>query len=235
VVKQKWYQTGLFQIVMIIIIIVITVLSWGTATGPATAAYGAIGAAIGLTGTAAIIAGFVISMIAAMILMKLIGIAAKAAFGDKVGAIVSAVASIVMIVYGAGVANGGGFAEGVSQLTSPQNLLAITNAVGDGIVQYQQAEISDIAQQTQDMLGQYNTQMKAVADKYADTFGSGVTLIDPLAVTEASTSSHAMVIEPPSAFLNRTLMTGSDIAELNSTLISEFTSLTLDINQNLAT
>jgi hypothetical protein len=30
-------------------------------------------------------------------------------------------------------------------------------------------------------------------------------------------------------------MTGSDIAELNSTLISEFTSLTLDINQNLAT
>jgi hypothetical protein len=44
-----------------------------------------------------------------------------------------------------------------------------------------------------------------------------------------------LTLEPPSTFLNRTLMTGSDIAELTSTLITQYTSLTLDMNQNLVT
>jgi hypothetical protein len=235
VVKQKWYQTGIFTVIMIIIIIVITYLTWGAGTGPALQAYGAIGAAIGLTGTAAIIAGMAITMIASMILLQVIGMAAKSLFGDKVGAIVQAVAAVVMIVYGAGVANGGGWTEGLSSLTSPQNILAITNAVGNGIVEYEQAEIKDVLKQTQDMLDQYNTQMKGVADQYADVLGNDMGSIDPLTLTDSTVGSlRAFTPEPPSVFLNRTLMTGSDIAELNSTLIANFAALTLDINQTLS-
>jgi hypothetical protein len=236
VVKQKWYQTGIFQIIMIIIIIVITVVTVGSGTGPAAALYASIGTAIGFTGMAAVIAGLAITMIASMILMKVIGMVATAAFGEKIGAIVTAVAAVVMIVYGTSLMNGGNWAAALSQLTSPQNLMAITNAVGNGIVQYEQAEISDIQQQTQDMLDKYNTQTKAVADQYVSTFGIGNGTINPLDLTDSTVSSRSsLVLEPPSVFLNRTLMTGSDIAELNSTLISQFTSLTLDLNQNLAT
>ncbi|MDR5839316.1 hypothetical protein [Caballeronia sp. LZ034LL] len=236
IVKKKWYQTGLFSVVMVVIIIAITYVSLGSGTGPAASFYAGIGTALGFTGVAAVIAGLALTMIASMILLKIVGMVATAAFGDKVGAIVTAVAAVVMIVYGSGLQNGGGFAEGLAQLTSPQNLLALTNAIGNGVVQYEQGEINDIAKQTQTMLDQYNTETKAVADQYLSTFGAGMGTINPLDLTDSSASSRgAFVSEPPSVFLNRTLMTGSDVAELNSALISQFTALTLDLDQNLAT
>jgi hypothetical protein len=77
--------------------------------------------------------------------------------------------------------------------------------------------------------------MKGVADQYADVLGNDMGSIDPLTLTDSTVGSlRAFTPEPPSVFLNRTLMTGSDIAELNSTLIANFAALTLDINQTLS-
>jgi hypothetical protein len=237
VVKQKWYTTGLFQVIMIIIIIIITIVSWGSGTGPAISAYSAIGTAIGLSGLAAVLAGLAITMIASMLLMKLIGVAAKALFGDKVGAIVGAIATVVVMVVGANMEAGGNWTTALSSLTEPQNLIALTSAVGNGIAEYTQYEVKDVIKQTQDMLGQYNTEMKQVSDLYAQNIGMDQGMFDPMALTDVAAVSPraAMTVEPPSSFLNRTLMTGSDVAELNSSLISQYTSLTLDLNQNLVT
>jgi hypothetical protein len=96
--------------------------------------------------------------------------------------------------------------------------------------------VQDIVKQTQDMLSQYNTQMKQVSDLYAQNIGTDQGIFDPLGLTDSTAGSlRQYVPEPPDVFLNRTLMTGSDVAELNSTLISQYTSLTLDLDQNLAT
>lgn len=237
VVKKPWYATGLFSIIMIIVIIVITIVTWGTGTGPAAAAYGAIGAAVGLTGTAAIIAGMVISMIAAMVLSKILGVAAKAVFGEKVGAIVGAIATVVVMVVGMNMAGGGTWATSLSQLTSPANMLQLTNAVAQGVTEYINTETQDVIKQTNDLLESYNEKSADVQDAYrALGMGDGA-IFDPMQLTDIGSLAQpqAYQYEPASSFLNRTLMTGSDIADLQNALISQFTSLTLDPNQSLVT
>jgi flavodoxin len=239
VVKKKWYQTGIFQIVMIVIIIIITYFTFGTGTGPATAVYGSIGAAIGLSGVAAIVAGFAITMVAAMIVSKIIGYVSKKIFGDKVGAIVGAIATVVVMVVGGSMLNGATWTTSLSQLTSPSTLLQLTEAVGKGVSEYIGAETQDVIKQTTELLDQYNTEMKSVSDKYASVIGTDMATFDPMELTDSASLSGSdgmgYTYETPDSFLNRTLMTGSDIAELNTALITEFTSLTLDISQNLVT
>jgi hypothetical protein len=239
VVRKKWYQTAIFSIVMIIIIIVITIVTWGSGTGPAAAAYGAIGEAVGLTGTAAIIAGMAITMIASMVLMQIIGRVAKALFGDRIGAIVSTIATVVVMVVGAYEMGGGNWTTALNSLTSPSGILQLTSAITNGASQYLEAQSSDVIKQTTDMLNQYNDSMSQVSDLYAENIGTGLGQIDPLMLTDSAVGSlrqlPTLTLEPPSTFLNRTLMTGSDIAELTSTLITQYTSLTLDMNQNLVT
>jgi hypothetical protein len=237
VVKKKWYQSWWFSVVMIIIIIVITVLTWGTGTGPTMSAYAAIGAAVGLTGTAAIIAGMVITMIAAMILSKILGVVAKAIFGEKIGAIVGAIATVVVMVYGGAALTGGNMAAATSQLTSPSTLLSLTSAVAQGVSEYLQIEAGDVIKQTSDMLESYNEKNAAVQDAYQALGMGNDAVFDPMQLTDVGKTSGLANYhyEPASSFLSRTLMTGSDVAELNTTLISEFTSLTLDLSQNLVT
>lgn len=237
VVKKKWYQTGLFAVIMIIIIIIITIVTWGQGTGPAVTFYASLGAAVGFTGTAAIIAGLAISLVASMILMQVLGYVATKLFGAKVGAIVKTIAAVVMIVFSAYEMGGGDWTTALNSLTSPQNILSITNAVAGGITQYMGAETQDIIGQTQTMTDQYNASMKSVSDMYASVLGSDPAMFDPLQLTSdpAAVTGVTHTYEPPDTFLNRTLMTGSDISELDSALITQFTSLTLDLNQNLVT
>jgi hypothetical protein len=235
VVKKKWYQSWWFSVIMIIIIIVITWLTWGTGTGPATSAYGAIGGAIGLSGTAAVIAGIAISMIAAMVLSKVLGLIAKAAFGDKVGAIVGAIATVVIMVVGMNMAAGGSWTTALSQLTEPATLLTITNAIGQGVNEYMAVETQDVIKQTTEMLESYNAKQADVQDAYRALGLDNMASFDPMQLTDTGKPTQQHVYEPASSFLNRTLMTGSDIAELTHALISQFTSLTLDPAQTLVT
>lgn len=237
IVKQKWYQTFIFQIIVIIIIIIITIVTWGTGTGPSIAGYAAIGTALGFEGLAAVLIGLAVSMVAAMVLSKILGLLANVIFGDKVGAIVGAIATVVVMVVGGNLVNGGDWTTAVSSLTEPKNLIQLTTAVGKGVAQYEQLEVIDLVKQTQDELDQYNGSMQTISDLYAKNIGSDGGIIDPLGLTDSANSNPqgVFVAEPPDTFLNRTLMTGSDIAELTTTLITEFTSLTLDISQNLST
>lgn len=67
VVKQKWYATGWFKVILIIVAIVIIVLSWGTLTAYVGALYGAVYGAIGASLIAAGIAVTVVTAIVAAI------------------------------------------------------------------------------------------------------------------------------------------------------------------------
>jgi hypothetical protein len=90
-VKQKWYQTKLFKVLLIVVIVVITIIA-PPAGGAATKAAMATGEFLGLSGTAALIAGFIVNFVAAAIVTNLIMKAATHVFGVKIGTIIGTIA-----------------------------------------------------------------------------------------------------------------------------------------------
>ena len=94
-----------------------------------------------MTGIAALIVGAVANALAAMILTKLIGYASTKVFGDKIGAIVGAIASVVAVSIGTGMANGATMAESFNGLMSAPNLIQLSNAAGNGYAQYMLAAV----------------------------------------------------------------------------------------------
>lgn len=222
VVKQKWYQTGIFKIVLIVAIIVISYYTGGAGAGLLGSA-ASVGAAVGLTGIAAIIVGTVANALAAMILTKLIGYASTKLFGDKIGAIVSAIASVVAVSIGTGMANGATLAESFNGLMSATSLIQLSNAAGNGYAQYMQAAVKDTIAETQQVLEDYNTKSKEISEQYADVIGTGNGIIDPTAIM----NSTQVMFESYDSFMNRTLLTGSDICDMTVSLLTSFADITL--------
>lgn len=228
VVKQKWYQTSWFKIVLVIIVIVITVLSAGTGAGSAgllgTAA--SVGAALGFAGAVAIIVGTIANAVAAMLLTQLLTMGATALFGEKVGAIVGAIASVVAISAGTSMMGGQGMAAGFSNLANAENILKLSVAAGSGLAEYVGAETAGIMQQTQELIDQYGKDSQAIMETWEKNLGLGKISIDPTVLTEAG-QNFEYIPERSNVFLSRTLLTGSDIADMTNDLLTNFTKMTL--------
>jgi hypothetical protein len=221
VVKKKWYQTGIFKIVLFVVIIVVTVYTGGATSG-LLGSSAAIGASLGFAGTMALIVGAIANALAAMVLFQVVDYALVQVFGAKIAAIIEMVATVVII------ANGGldfskGFHAHFEQLMKVENLIKITDAVAGGVSRVIAAGVQETLQKTQDVLEQYNTAAKQIQDKYMELNGVFQGGIDPMFLMDAASSS----IETADTFLGRTLMTGSDIAELTNTLVTNFSDLTL--------
>lgn len=184
----------------------------------------AVGAAIGLAGTAAAVAGAVINAVAAIIVMKLIQKGAMLVFGEKIGAIIGAVVGFVAVTVGTGLMNGQSISQIWGTMGSAQNLLALTNAVGSGISGYISASIADLQAEMQEYSDRYTQKMSELDAAYAKEFAYGNRVIDPMSLTGTQSGNF---LETPSQFLSRTLLTGTDIADISTSMISSFTDLTL--------
>lgn len=184
----------------------------------------AVGAAIGLAGTAAAIAGLVINAVAALIVLKIISKASVAVFGEKIGAIIGAVVGFAAVTVGTGLMNGQSMSSIWSSMGSAQNIMALTNSVGSGISGYVSAAIAELNAEMQDMSATFESKTTELEKAYAEEFGYGSRVLDPMSLT-GSVSGNFM--ETPSIFLTRTLLTGSDIAEISLGMIDSFTDLTL--------
>ena len=184
----------------------------------------AVGAAIGLAGTAAAIAGLVINAVAALIVLKIISKASVAVFGEKIGAIIGAVVGFAAVTVGTGLMNGQSMSSIWSSMGSAQNIMALTNSVGSGISGYVSAAIAELNAEMQDMSATFESKTTELEKAYAEEFGYGSRVLDPMSLT-GSVSGNFM--ETPSVFLTRTLLTGSDIAEISLGMIDSFTDLTL--------
>lgn len=226
VVKQKWYSSSWFKIVIVVIAIVIAVVSMGTGTPVSAGLLGtaaSVGAALGFAGTVAIIVGSIANAIAAMLLTKIITTGATALFGDKVGAVVGAIASVVAVAYGSGQFDAGSMSSNFSSLATAQNLMNLTMAAGSGYAGYIQAGTQDVLQQTEDLLNNYQSESRQIAAAYSDNLGYGATLIDPTQLTEAL----GFIPETANSFLSRTLLVGGDIADLTNNMLTNFATMTL--------
>jgi hypothetical protein len=226
IVKQKWYQTTIFKIVVVIAIVAITVATGGVG-GTSVGLLGtnaAVGTALGFTGFAAVVVGAVANAIAAMILTQLISLAANKIFGPKLGAIISVIASVIAINIGTGLLNGQSMAQVWGNLMSASNIINMTSAVGNGIAGYVQASAMDIVAQTQKIIKDYEADSKKYTEQYLKEFGYGTFDFDPNILT------GNFVMETMDQFMGRTLMTGMDIAEMTNDMLSSFTDLTLDLS-----
>ena len=228
--KVRWYQSGIFGFVLAIVIaVVVTVVTWnpaagGAAAGAAAGTGAAAGAAVGAASStlAGAIMGAVANAIAGMIVLNIVTEVAKGLFGDKVGSIVGAVASVVVMNVANGLMNGMSVSEALTQLSSAPQMLKLANAVVSGIKDAINADTQEIYNKSQTMLQEYEQRSEEISRLQAELFNQ---TLDITSITDALKSYS---YEPRDSYLSRTLMTGSDIAELTMNLIHNFTDYSMN-------
>lgn len=225
VVKQKWYQTGIFRIVLFIAVVALTIIfsPAGTAASGILGSSAAIGVALGFTGLVAVIVGTVANVLAAMLLAKIVSIGATAIFGEELGLIIGAVVTILAMNIGEGLQSGLSAAEVLTELMNPMTLLNMTSSLVDGVAAHLNAKTAGIYGKTQELMEDYTEQSREISDLYEQNIGYGRGVFDPTLLQSAS----QWYVESGETFLSRTLMTGSDIAELSTSMLSNFSELTL--------
>lgn len=222
VVRQKWYQTGAFKIFIVIAAIVISV--YFPPAGGLLGSAAKVGATLGFSGVAAVIAGTIANAIAAIIITQIIQRGATALLGDKLGSIVGAIASVVAITVGSAYLNGSSVTAGFTSLTRADNLLRLTNAVGDGYAGYMQGTIAESQTATQALLAEYAKTSEEINTQYEKLFGDSGGIIDTSIFTQPAQQGYHH--ETGTEFIDRTLMLGSDIAELSIRLLDNFVEIT---------
>ena len=197
----------------------------GAGTAGILGSSAAVGTTLGFTGTAAIVAGTVANAIAAMIVTR----ALTEAFGDTWGTLLGTIVTVGLTAYG-GVMGGGSFDAGsfATELSKAENLIAISDGLVKSVGAYMQEKTSKILAETQAMMERYKSDMLEVQKQYEEMFGTGTNgVIDPLMLTSASQLNLG---ESRGSFLERTLMCGSDVAELSQDLVRNFSDTTLNLD-----
>lgn len=235
VVKQKWYQTTIFKIILVIIIIVIAYFTGGSSLGASSGVLGtnaAVGAAIlgaGASLAAIAIVGAIANAIAAMLIMKIITTASVKIFGEKWGALIGAIASIIVLQVGTAMASGQTMSSAFSGLMRVDNLMKLTSAVGNSYANYLQSSTMNYIEQTQEVVKDYKEKSMEIQEAWLQNIGGNRGIIDPMTVTDVFGAS----MESINAFLQRTMMTGSDVAEMSLDMLTNFVNITL--NTDLST
>lgn len=228
VVKKKWYQSGFFKLLVVVVIVVVSIVFAPAGAGAAgvLGSSATVGATLGFTGTAAIVAGTIANAIAAMIITK----ALSAAFGETFGGILGTIVTVALTAYGGVMGGGGNIDAGafVSELTKADNLIAISNGLVKSVNSYMAEKAQGIMAETQRMMEQYKDDMLEVQKQYEEMFGTGGrAVIDPMMLTDAFAGD---VGERPQTYIQRTLMCGSDVANMSQDLVNRFAQVTLDLN-----
>lgn len=222
-VKKKWYQTGLFKVVLVVVVVIVTIYSGGAgaSTAGVLGTNIAVGTALGFAGMAAVIAGAIANAFAAMILTSIIQSVSVSLFGDKLGLVIGTIASLLALQTVNAMQSGQTLSESMNQMMSADTLLRAGSTMLDVSSQYLNARNVEIVQETERILQGYQDQAKEITDKYIQEFGVGTGSIDPMIFVNS--------VESSDAFLSRTLMTGTDIANMTNSLISEYTNTTLKL------
>lgn len=218
VITKSILGSFIIFVIMIIVMVVFPPLNIGILGAGAT-----VGAALGFTAIGAAIIGALVNTIAAMIVMKVIQKASILIFGEKLGQIIGAIVGFVAITVGAGLASGQSFSTAFGSLLQIDKLMALTNAVGGGVAGYLSAATQEVYSDMQKMQESYAAGMKTVQDLYAQNIGYDMGTINPLGLTDVN---FGVLTETPQSFLDRTLMTGSDLAQLSMDLLENFADIT---------
>lgn len=234
VVKKKWYQTGIFAVIVAIVVVVVSIYfpPAGGAAGGVLGTNVAVGTAIvGAGASAAVIAmvGAVANAIAGAILGAILTRVATKVFGNSILGQIFAVAAVMMIGnYQSAASNGSAplsFSESFGSMMRAENLLKLSMSAVNGYSEYINKSTMHILTEAKELQEAYSAETRRIQEMYVEQFGAGK-VIDPMAFTTAGQGR----VESADTFLSRTLMTGMDIAETTHNMLSEFASLTLTLD-----
>lgn len=229
VVRKKWWQKGIFRILLIIAMAIITVIVpplGGMAAGGILGTNLAIGAAMGFgTAMGAAIAGAIANALASMILTTLIQVGATKLFGEKFGAIIGTIASFMAMNYATSYAQTGTFNVDWGSMLRAENLMKITNSVTGAYTAWIQGDTKGIYEDIAGLDGDYKDRFDAVEDATKEMLGSTPSLIDPMMLTDVLSQFS----ETSDEFVTRTTLTGDEIAELSQIMIYEFAQISLEL------
>ena len=250
VVKTKWYQKGIFKVLLAIVIaIVVAVVFYyfGPEAAAATAEGGfgllggaaTVGALLGFTGVLAIAVGAAVNAVAALIVLQVIGSVAGELFGDKIGQIITLIAAVaISLGSGPGGWSTGNMAANIGNMASIDKLLMMTNATTDLVRLYQQSAYQKIMEETQKWSEDSQAKQKELEELMSEFDGKNV--IDPLMLVDFSNPLDntkifgenfvmaASARESPETFLSRTLAT--DLSSLSHSMVYRFVDLSLTLS-----
>lgn len=136
VVKTKWYQSGIFKvilnIVIVVVVIVVSVISAGSVTGPIASAGAAIAGAIG--GSAALwttIIAVAVSAAVAVAVNAIITPVLKDIFGDVIGSVLGAFITVLACSYA--LSGSMSTTDILTELCNPSTWLKMANAALNGM------------------------------------------------------------------------------------------------------
>lgn len=235
VVKQKWYQTGIFKLFVVIASIVLAVVTSGGSLALTAGILGtniAVGAALGLSGIAAVIAGAVANALAAIIIVKLINTASTKLFGDQIGSIIGAVLSFVTIT-----AASGGFSNlDFSTFANPEGILKLSNVLSNSYNGWVQSNIADINEDIANSTTEYEKTLENINDLIKGLGGTNDLSFNPLTLTNINTGNGqglgSFLPESLDGFIQRTTMVGSDVVNITISMITDYPELSLQLPKN---
>lgn len=221
VVKKKWYQTGVFKAIMVIVSIVLIVFTWGAYTPVAAATMASAFVAVGISFTLAVVLAATIYVLGMMILMNLLMKVATRLFGPTWGAVITIIVSFLVMNWG----NIGSMMSGLvnGTLTAAQ-VVNVSSLVLNAYGAWAQGQMSKIQKEALGLETEFDKQMKEIEELTKLNLSSDLDMIDIQGYTQAT---WVNMFESPDTFFTRTLMLGSDIAALTSGLVTEFADLGL--------
>lgn len=225
--KVKWYQKSIFKVILAIATVILTVVfpPAGTAAGGILGTNIAVGAFLGASAATAAIVGGIANALAAMIVTSLIQQFSTKIFGDKLGAIIGSIIAFVSLTYAGNFAATGTFNVDWGSMMRIENLTKITNSVSNAYSQWLNADTMEIYASIDGLEAQYQEQFDEIQDLSKEILGMTAPVIDPIMFTDAAEYFG----ESSESFLTRTLLTGSDLAELSQALITNFADISLEL------
>lgn len=228
ITKQRWYQRGIFKILLVILVIIVSVIVSPGAFAAGGGVLGgnvAIGTALGLTGTAAIVAGVVANYIASIIIAEVLKVVGTALFGEKWGALFAAIAGFAL-----------GAAISGTKLFSAEGLLGLGNAIANGYAGWVQGDIAEMQGDLEADRNAYEERMDYINDLISDLGGGNGLNFNPIFLTERSGngrgSGGSYLPETADEYIRRTTMTGSDIVELTHSMVYDYVDVAKTLPRN---
>lgn len=199
VTKVKWYQTGIFKVLLIIIAIVITIYTYGADGGSA------IATALGLSGAAGLIATIVVNLVLGQVLA-----AGFTLFVKLVGPEVAAAFAVLAVIYGGYQIIQAGSVAGAPWAPA---LLQISSGIQSAVIK---AKFQDLLEQADELKLFIEEQTKSLETSQELLENSKI--LDPFVVFG----------EAPQDFYNRTVHSGN-IGLLGINAISSYVDIALTL------
>jgi hypothetical protein len=228
IVKTPWYASGFFRMLLVIAAIALSVYTGGGSFATAKGILGAnaaVGAALGASVASAAVVGAIANYLAATIVTQLISMGARKLLGEKWGSIIGAIAGFIALQVGTHFVETGNFNFDWGSLMRVDNLLKLTDAATQGYSLFLARDTEAMFDEMETISTSYEKEMEKIEKLTNEIIGMTSSEINPMMFTDAAEHFG----ESREVFLSRTLLTGSDIANLTHSLIENFADISLEL------